>query len=115
MQLYQVLWCSSQLLTPLERSPVGLQPKHLINPWQGEVLLWYAVIDIDKQFKSLALAVAAFPVGLAIAALLEKFGVVDPQAAHSWALLKLIVSVTCGLAYFLGLRLFNEAGSKNDK
>jgi uncharacterized membrane protein len=67
---------------------------------------------MNKQFKSLALAAAAFPFALAIAAFLEKFGVVDPQAAYSWALLKFIVSVTCGLAYFLGLRLFDD--SKND-
>ena len=64
---------------------------------------------MDKQFKSLALAVAALPGALAIAAFLEKFGFVHPQAAYSWALLKFIVFVTCGLAYFLGLRLFDDS------
>ena len=64
---------------------------------------------MDKQFKSLALAVVFLPVALAIAAFLEKFGFVDPQAAYSWALLKFIVIVTCGLAYFIGLRLFDDS------
>ncbi len=63
---------------------------------------------MSKQIKSIGLAILALPVGLAIAGLLQKFGFVDPQAAYSWSLLKFIVTVVCGLAYFMGLRIFND-------
>lgn len=69
---------------------------------------------MDKQIKAIGLAVFALPIGLGIAGLLQKFGLVDPQAAYSWSLLKFIVTVVCGLAYFAGLKIFDDE-NKNEK
>lgn len=63
---------------------------------------------MDKHIKAIGLAVLALPVALALAGLMQEFGILESSKPWSWAILKWIVSMVCGAAYFLGLYLFNQ-------
>ena len=63
---------------------------------------------MNKEIKSIGLAIAALPFGLAIMGLLDRFGIVETNSPSAWSTFKLIISITCGVAYFIGLMLFDE-------
>lgn len=69
---------------------------------------------MKKEIKSFGLALLAFPVALAILGLLEKFEWIESGKPWSWAALKWVVLIVCGLAYFLGLFLF-KSDTDNEK
>jgi hypothetical protein len=58
---------------------------------------------MNKEIKSFGLALLAFPIVFAILGLLERLGWIESGKPRSWAALKWVVLIVCGLAYFLGL------------
>lgn len=70
---------------------------------------------MNKEVKSLGLAIVALPFGFAIAGMAESLGWVQSSQAWSWAFLKWVVMITCGLAYFVGLKIFSDGESEVQK
>lgn len=66
---------------------------------------------MEKEIKSFGLALAALPVALALAGLLEKLGVIESHSTSTWSTLKFIVMIVCGAAYFVGMKLFKNKSS----
>lgn len=63
---------------------------------------------MDKEIKSFGLAVAALPVALAITGVLEKWEWIDSGSAGAWSTFKYVVVLTCGCAYWIGLKIFAD-------
>ncbi len=67
---------------------------------------------MNREIKSIGLAVAAVPVAFAILGVLEKLEIIESDSPSAWSNMKLVVVLCCGFAYLAGKKIFKGDDSE---